>query len=121
MTHRGIAALKRIVKKYQDIDGASRLGAFRDTVTDLMHLALDDKELNKQHRKGQAFLDWVNGTLYDMILSEGHNMFLTEKEDEEREKIEVIPKRMLLLYKTTDFNFETSKLYFENRLKGKEK
>ena len=117
MTNQAIKALKKYVNEYQRRSGASRLGAFRDIATDLMHIAFADKDLDKAHRKGCDFSDW-DSFLYDSIFSEGHRMFWEEMEDNERELIEKMKPKELLCFNINDFNFESTKKLFEQRLKG---
>jgi len=117
MTKQAIKALKKYVNDYQTRSGASRLGAFRDIATDLMHIAFADKELNETSRKGSDFSDW-DSSLYDSIFSEGHRMFWEEMEEQEHTLVEAMKPKELLCFKIDDFNFESTKTLFEKRLKG---
>jgi hypothetical protein len=119
MTKRGLQSIKKIVKEYWDIDGASRLGAYRDAVTDLLHVAFNDKILNKEDRCDRDFSDW-DTFLFDSILGHGHGQFWEEKEQEEMELLARTPDKELLCLRMDDFNFTSTKELFEKRLKGED-
>lgn len=99
--------LRQALKEYQSGDGASRQGAYRDAVTDLNHLALADEKMS------------VN--FYPAIVNEAYDMFMEERQRQHAEwkTINKIPKRDLPKYIGHNWEFETSKELFSERIREK--
>lgn len=90
------------VRSYRAEDGATELGSYRDLVCDLLHMANSEQSVDLQQ--------WV--------LKEGWDMFQEECEQEEHNNIARIPERDLTLHMDQEFEFESSRVYLEQRIKG---
>jgi hypothetical protein len=108
MNEIALQCLRQAVKAYREGEGASVQGAFRDCVTDLLHLA----------HKNRSFKDIDDDNLYDRLCSEGYNMYLEERETAEYHKVSKIPDKKLPLHSISEFEFDSAKKLFEKRLKG---
>jgi hypothetical protein len=97
--------LRQAVKAYLKKDGASTIGAYRDCVTDILHLAY--KETNPKD------LD----TFQSMISSSGFEVFYEELETAEVDKVNKIPDKKLPLHSVNEFEFDVAKTQFIERLK----
>lgn len=98
--------IRQAVKAIDVEDGASVLGCYRDVITEVLHLAY--KKLG--NRYSPAMLDhW--------ICSMGYDAFKEELEIIEMGKVKAIPNKNLPLHSVDEFQFDTCKTYFEERLK----
>ena len=77
MSDKAKRLLKQALQAYRDDDGTSRLGSYRDAVTDLLHLINKDKKLEKES---------PNYPVRD-IADEGYGAFMEELEQAEYDKM----------------------------------
>lgn len=119
MSEKARKLIRRAVKEYQTGDGATSLGSFRDVITDIFHIALDDPELKEQHfnEVKMDHMGWVQ-FLYQWILSDGYDTFHTEREEAEHSRINQIPTKELPLHLSDSFEYDTSFELIEKRLKN---
>jgi len=66
MSARAYALIKEAIDLFREEDGASELGAYRDVVTDVLHRAYEDHDINKGEKTPSVRL-----LLKNMILMEG--------------------------------------------------
>ena len=118
MSEKARKFIQQALKEYEEGDGATSLGSFRDVVTDLFHLAVGNSELRKQHFD-KTKMDHVGWThfLYQWILRDGYDTFHTEREEAEHDRINKIPKKDLPLHLNDNFEYNTSISLIEERLK----
>jgi len=121
MSEKARDLIRQAVEEYQSGDGASRLGSYRDVVTDLLHLAAADKELKDRpddDKRGDLG-NWVLENLR-YIAEEAYDLFMEERENAELEKVNNIPLKELPLHIVRNkWEFDTSLIRIEERLKGK--
>lgn len=108
VSKKAVKHLEKAVQLYLDEDGASDIGAYRDAVTDILHLAR--KKFPRDTRFGSDLKGW--------ILDEAWNMVEEEVLNQELETISKTPKEDLPLLQTDDFETEAAQLELETRLKG---
>jgi len=101
--------IREAIKAYQKIDGATKMGALRDAITDIMHEA---------HKK--KFHVYTDDPLLDVreMGTEAYNIFLEEMEMAEYDKVLAIPKNKLPLHIHDKYQFDSSRELFIKRLKG---
>ena len=118
MSERAKELLAEAIDEFQSGDGATRLGSYRDAISDILHLAHDDKELRKEEIGDGLVSVWFNklGRTSD----DGWVMFIDEKETEEMAEVEAIPLKKLPIYIGHDWMFNGSIERFEQRLKDKD-
>lgn len=102
MSERAKKLIVQTIRAYRVEDGATDRGSYRDLVCDLLHMAKSDQ-------KGLDLQQW--------ILKEGWGMFQEECEKEEHNEIARIPERDLTLCMDQEFEFESSRVYLEQRIK----
>lgn len=105
------------IEEYQSEDGASRLGSYRDAVTDLLHLAHSNETLRVEWADGNA-REFI-GHLYNHVVGEGYDMFMEERATAELKQVNELKLKELPLYIDHDWEFEDSGLKVAERLKGK--
>jgi hypothetical protein len=104
--------LKQAVKAFLEEDGASDIGAYRDCVTDILHLAYKEARA-KITKPAKATLDYLN----NFICAMGFEAFQEELENAEVNKVDKIPDKKLPLHTADEFQFPVAKNQFEERLK----
>lgn len=107
--------IREAVRLYQEEQGATSLGSYRDVVTDLLHTAAEDKSLHKDLPKIDKRTD------LHYILDEGYDMYQEERRNAEAEKIGSIKEENLPLHINDDFEFEENRADFKRRLSGSKK
>jgi len=113
MSARAYALIQEAIQILREEDGASELGSYRDVVTDVLHQAYEDPEINKGEKT-----PGVRHLLKDMILTEAMSMFEEEIEDKELKKIALIPRDELPLHTNREWETEEGTNYFRKRLEG---
>jgi len=111
--------LKKAIKYYLEVDGASNIGSYRDVITDTLHLAFKDKKLRKEWVKpDKGVKDNANwdATLKDQLLWAGYDNYNEERENKELRKLNLIPAKDLPLYIDHPWEFVADE--FEKRLKN---
>lgn len=104
--------IREAVKGYYEEHGATSIGSYRDVITDLLHIAAEDKSLYKDLPKiGKR-------TVLHYILDEGYDMYQEERRNAETEMVGTIKKENLPLHINDDFEFEENKEFFKSRLSG---
>lgn len=96
--------IRETLKAYQEEDGATEKGSYRDLVTDLLHIAS-----MKKTYKGRD--------IHCEILDEAWDMYLEERKTKEQDRITKIPAKDLSLHLHDEFEFEESRSYLEERIK----
>jgi hypothetical protein len=108
MSTKAVRLIKQAIKLIEEEDGASKIGCYRDVVTEVLHLA------NKKFRTGP----YSNpDMLYHWICSSGFEAFTEELEIIEIGKVDAIPDEDLPLHTIDEFKYLASKARFEERLK----
>jgi len=105
--------IKEAVKAHIKEDGASNLGAYRDVITEVLHLAYKDRKVTNGKKDFNT-----RAMMKDMILIEGDSMFEEEVTNNEIEKICDIPKENLPTYINHEWETESGLQLFQQRLKG---
>ena len=107
--------LMEAIQEYQSGDGASRLGSFRDAVTDVLHLAHADEILRAEcgNPDGPKWISEIEG-----IAEQGASSFETERLEAEYKEVNEIALKDLPLYIDHDWEFNTSHERVEERLKN---
>jgi len=113
MSARAYALIKEAIDLFREEDGASELGAYRDVVTDVLHRAYEDHDINKGEKTPSVRL-----LLKNMILMEAESMFQEEIEDRELKRIATIPRDELPLHITREWETEEGASYYRKRLEG---
>jgi hypothetical protein len=108
MSDKARKLIKQAIKLHLTEDGASDMGAYRDVITEVLHLA-------KKKFKDETTLE----SLKYRITDEGFESFVEEQENNELAKVDRIPDKNLPLHSVDEFEFELSKERFIERLKGK--
>ena len=112
--------LKKAVEAYRADQGASDMGSYRDAITDLLHMAFNDKELRKgwmtNDRGIQDNLNW-DAAIKDYLIYESYDTFEEERETTENTKVGNIPDDELALHVNDIWEFESSRNLFNWRLK----
>lgn len=103
--------IKQAIKLIDEEDGASKVGCYRDVVTEVLHLA------NKKFRIGPYSGPEM---LKHWICTSGFEVFEEELEIIETGKVNAIPDEDLPLHNIKEFEYPASKLRFEQRLKGED-
>lgn len=99
--------IRRALKYYLDVDGASMSGAFRDAFTDVFHLMYEFKLPLTNNSRPNA-LD---------IADDGFSMCEQEREEAENSKLNAIPRDELLLHIKDYLQYDSSRTLLETRLK----
>jgi hypothetical protein len=115
MSHIARQHLQQAVKAYLEEDGASDMGAYRDAVTDILHLAKKDRRVFRSKAIGGS-LDMLN----HWITQSAFDGFQEELETAEVRKVRRIPQKKLALHLNDKFEFDGAIREFEERLKGEE-
>ena len=100
--------LAKAVKVYIGVDGASSLGAYRDAITDLLHLATEDKTVLKENP----------GYPMQNLAIDAYGAYVEERESNEYERMMQIPDKDLPLHMNEPWEFDTVTQEFWKRLKG---
>jgi len=108
MSKKAKALLKQAIALYLNEDGASDYGAYRDAITDVLHLAYEKFKPMKSLQPLQAF---TQGSAWEAFQEE-----LEQKEHDEINRLHQQKKLPLHIHKK--WFFPTSKLYFDQLLKG---
>jgi hypothetical protein len=112
MSDKARKLIKQAIQSHLDDDGASDIGAYRDVVTEVLHFAY--KELRKKTTKtAEPTLDYLN----TWICSMGFEAFQEEIELAEIEKVNKIPDKKLPLHTVDEFQLDSAKTQFVERLK----
>ncbi len=106
--------LMEAIQEYQSGDGATRLGSFRDAITDLLHLAHDDEILRAEC--GLDGRNWIVQT--EEIAHQGAFSFEEERQEAEYKEVNEIALKDLPLYIDHNWGFDTSHDRVEERLKN---
>jgi hypothetical protein len=106
--------LVRAIKIYREEDGASEPGAYRDAITDLLHLATEDKQLLKDN-PGYPSRGYVRN-----LQDEAYSAYMEERESNEYKRMMQIPDKELPLHINESWEFDTVTQEFWKRLKGTE-
>jgi hypothetical protein len=113
MSDKARKLIREAVKAHLVEDGASDLGAYRDVVTEVLHLAYHNNKLNGWERT-----DDFRMFLKDTLLNEAFLGFEEEVENDEMARIAKIPKTNLPLYINQVWETEAGLKMYQNRLKG---
>ena len=108
MSDKAKRLLKQALQAYRDEDDSSRLGSYRDAITDLLHLINKDKMVSKEC-PGYSVRD---------IADEGYGAFMEELEQAEYDKMVKIPDKDLPLHINDKWEFDSVIQEFWNRVKG---
>jgi len=103
----GRGHIRRALKHYIDVDGASVGGAFRDAFTDVFHLMYEFKLKLTNNSRPNA-LDFADDGFY---------MCEQEREEAENSKLNAIPRDELLLHIKDYLEYDSSRTLLETRLK----
>jgi hypothetical protein len=106
MSDKARKSIEQAIRSHLDDDGASERGAYRDVITEILHLAK------------KKFPNLSNEGLFHITCDEGYDVFMEELELMELDKLNKIPDRKLPLHSINEFEFESVKKAFEKRLKG---
>lgn len=106
--------IREAIQEYQSEDGASRLGSYRDVVTDLLHLA-HGSEILRAEQNNPPGRTWL--TELHFLVQSAYDSFMEERSLAETEEVNQIPQKDLPLYIEHDWEFYTSTLRVEERLK----
>ncbi len=106
MSDKARKLIAQAIKLHLDEDGASEIGAYRDVVTEVLHFA---KKKFTEHSSEGLFHD---------ICDEGYDAFMEELELGELDKLKKIKDKDLPLHKMEEFEFDSIKKMFEERIKG---
>jgi len=114
MSDKAKQLLQEAVNEYLSGDGASRLGSYRDAITDILHLAHDDEILRTEFGdpKGK---DWIDE--FQPIVDESVFSFEEEREIAESKKVNEIALKDLPLYIDHDWEYNSSMDRVEERLR----
>jgi hypothetical protein len=107
MSDRAKLLLRQAVQAYEDDDGASKLGSYRDAMTDLLHF-VDEDETVKKLNPGYPVRD---------LADEAFGSFMEELEQAEYDKMQAIPDKDLPLHIHDKWEFDTVNQEFWKRLK----
>ncbi len=107
------ARLIRQLIKLEENDGAEGVSAYRDVVTDLLHVFHRDTRIPEKEKIA------LNSSLsFDtFFVGRSFDEFLTELEDEENKQMWKIPKKKLPLYLNFSWKFESTREQFTERMK----
>ena len=112
--------LQIAIKAYREQHGATEMGSYRDAVTDLLHLAFNDKKLRKQflsHDRGiQDNPNW-DSYIKNELAWGAYDVFEEERELTENRLVQDIPAEDLPLHINDEWEFESTRHYFEEKLK----
>lgn len=113
--------LKKALKYYMEDQGASRMSSYRDAVTDILHLAFEDKDMRKEWLKPDKGikdnLNW-DATLKDQMMWNAYSGFEEEREQAESFFLHDIKAENLPLYVNHEWEFVADE--YEKRLKDAE-
>jgi len=100
--------LKNALKCYREESGASRMSSYRDVVTDILHLAFNDKELRKEWKvpdKGAAANANWDANIKAYVIDNGYSGFEEEREQAEYDFMYGIKNDDLPLYVNHEWEF----------------
>ncbi len=119
MSDKAKELIQQTLKEYQEEDETSRQSAYRDLITDLLHSACKDYKLRAEmgydENNEEPFLFITD--LEQQIYAEAKDMWKEEKEREEWDILNALNKEELPLYVNREWNFDSTKELFEQRLK----
>ena len=104
--------LRRLIKLYVTKEGASPATAYKDAITDILHLYHNETK----RRKWGPTEDYIFNTTE--LSTNASQEFIDEKEHEEYIKVSNINRKELPLHINDKFYFEDNRTYFSRRLKG---
>jgi hypothetical protein len=116
MSDKARKLIRQAIKSHLVDDGASDIGAYRDVVTEVLHIAYKEVR-SKTTKAAKSTLDYLN----TWICSMGFEAFQEELENAEIKKVDRIPDKKLPLHTVNEFQFDVSKTQFMERLKTGEK
>lgn len=116
MSDKARKLIKQAIQSHLDDDGASDIGAYRDVVTEVLHLAHKKFKTGNTYISGRPYSN--RDTLKLWVCGEGFSGFEEELEEEEARKLSKIPDKKLPLHTVEEFQFESVQLMFVERLKG---
>jgi hypothetical protein len=108
MSDRAKLLLRQAVQAYEDDDGASKLGSYRDAMTDLLHF-VDEDETVKKLNPGYPVRD---------LADEAYGSFMEELEQAEYDKMMKIIPKDLPLHLHDKWEFDTVNQEFWKRMEG---
>lgn len=110
--------IRKAIRIYRKTDGASDMGSYRDVITDLLHIAFNDKKLRKNYgiNGKKNNLNWIAHLKNQ--LNEAYLMFEEEREITENSMVQKIPIHNLPLHINEEWEFKSSRKLFEERLKN---
>jgi hypothetical protein len=109
MSDKARKLIAKAIKIHCEEDDASDIGAYRDVVTEVLHLAYEKFKTGPY--SGVDLRHW--------ICSSGYDAFLEELALIELDRLNKIPDKNLPLHTVEEFEFDSTKEMFEERLKGK--
>lgn len=115
--------IQKAVAAYREQHGATELGSYRDTITDVFHIAFEDDVLRKQHSftpVPDTNINW-DAFLKDQLLWPAYTIFEEERETAELSLVENIPTEDLPLHVNDEWEFIFSQQLFKERLKNAKK
>jgi hypothetical protein len=111
MSKKAKALLKQAVALYLKEDGATDMGAHRDAITDILHLAFEN-EKTRPRKVLDPFQGFIHQAAWEAFTEE-----LEQKEHDEINRLHQQKKLPLHIHRK--WFFPTSGLYFDQLLKGK--
>lgn len=98
MSDKAVELLRQAVQEFLQTDDATNQGAYRDAITDLLHLAYKDEKIRKAFRENSRdnFLDYL---FYD-ILENGYGVFEEEAENRDMGDLIKFPIEKVRTYVT---------------------
>ena len=98
--------VRQLIEAEEKYGGADRLHAYRDAVTDILHAYYKDKDIPKTEKQ----------TMMEMLQS-SHDEVMTELYEAENNRVYKIPKKDLPLYISHTWDFDSSRLFFNDRIR----
>jgi hypothetical protein len=100
--------LKKAIESYQKDDGATKLGSFRDALTDICHMAYKSRAIK-----------YTDDRLTDIhiLLNNTFSILQEELETAEIDKVKAIPTKNLPLHIHDTYEFDSAREIFTDQLK----
>jgi len=109
--------LKKAMGAYLEEDGATLQGSFRDALTDLFHIAFNNKRLRKKAAYDKASnLDWES--YLKNLSNEAYLIFIEEREQAENHLVEKTRQSDLPLLVSKDWEFNSTIQILDRRLRS---
>jgi len=110
MSDKARELIKEALREYVEEDGASIHGAYVDLCTDIMHITSEDKELLEGYYQCMNWDSvWKGLNIFREISDSACQAWREEKEEEEHEKMNAIPKKDLPLHLNDKWMFQSTK------------